>query len=123
MPRLTKQRALEVCIEMWDWLAENPDKQKHHAIEELNLDSDELGGYNCSACAYEDQMRESITCKGLVAKRVCHYCPMWTGKEKCNSSTSPYHIWLVNSAYSLRSEAAKDIANLAREKLAKLQND
>ena len=46
---LTKKEALEICIKMWTWLAENPSGEKREAIVILGLgplDSD------CAACHY-----------------------------------------------------------------------
>ena len=71
---MTKIEAIELCLELWTWLKENPGKKKSDwpRFKEIALMR-----ANCPACQYAYQIRpttEEIACK---------YCPVWIGASFC----------------------------------------
>lgn len=115
---LTKRRALEICIELWDWLAQtaNPHKcdwpgwQKYGQMHN-----------GCPCCQYATEVTP-------VPGKICVACPLLTLWPTnglgfcCCAYSSPYNRWQRNRGESkyargVRRKCARIIANAAREAL------
>ena len=112
----TKRTTLEVCRNLWQWLAHNPDKEKWDWPEWKDN-----GGKipechaNCPVCVYA----------GLHKGR-CIDCLLWgKGKElkgrDCMDINSPYWIWRDTEEPTIRREVALEIVAACNRALAKLK--
>jgi hypothetical protein len=114
----TKKQALEICIQMWTYMAEN-DCEKEEAIHALSLPD---MTYSCAACDYAEYMEEL---SGGVRDR-CAYCPIqtWSSIQStdtmCCEDDSPYSIWTEADTTEESKQAALDIVALAQAELDKL---
>lgn len=100
---MTKKEALEICIKMWNWLAEHPLATKDDAIDALDLPPMQN---DCAACHYALAQRTG-------RNSICNYCPVWDsteGYEVCLKEE--YGRWLNDE-----DGAAKAIADRAQKKL------
>ncbi len=83
MKQLTLIESLELCRDMWAWLAERPLARKFEYFNEHEaLDIPEA---DCYACEYDSQQ---------YTKHTCEACPLnglW--KKECCSDKSPYTLW------------------------------
>ena len=77
---------MTACADMWDWLAENPEKWKDdYPIPEGRKGMFAWGGYKCPACT--------------MVNGACARCPLaglWgTRLMACSSNQdSPYKVWI-----------------------------
>jgi len=114
---LTKRKALEKTIEMWSWLAENPDKDKEDFFEFKNISN--IPYSECYCCEFD----------GIWGN--CRNCPIinWNYDadnnmvvvDRCTNSGSAYGIWrsaIVST--KTKQQAARRIAELAELELNKL---
>jgi hypothetical protein len=106
MSELTKKKALEICRDLWTWLAEHPYKQKS-----------EWPGWNkygemrnsCPCCEYAFQnIGGACTSKCLIR---------WPGGS-CTEPESPFAEWCRNNRGS---KYALKIVKLANESLKRLK--
>lgn len=115
---LTKRKALEKTIEMWSWLAENPDKDKEDFFEFKNISN--IPYSECYCCEFD----------GIWGN--CRNCPIinWNYDadnnmivvDRCTNSGSAYGIWrsaIVST--KTKQQAARRIAELAELELNKLK--
>ena len=110
----SKRETLELCIQMWDWLAENPRREKFEAVRILNmpqLDTD------CAACEYDSWKFYTPSCGS---------CPVWEYKG-CSTMCmdEEYGDWITAERENpdfekVRIRAARRIASRARRKLEEL---
>lgn len=117
--KLSKIRALKICVEMWDLLAAHPKYDKDDVMPLLDLGESTrtlVEKYSCcAACAYTDQFKGTS----------CNRCPVWAEKDEygttitCTSPGSPYITWLTSNSSKTRAIAAKEVADLARAQLEK----
>lgn len=103
----TKEYYIKKHREMWNWLAENPDKEK---ASWPGWESNWYAENNCFLCGYVCKL-ENTSCKN---------CPLeWGITEECCDTlpVSSYYI-LYEGALSLKikAEYAKIIANLPEKK-------
>lgn len=117
---MTKRQALEITRDMWDWLSHNPDKQKPDwPGMEAACD---LAGVatlyaDCACCQFVGEGRYGVN---------CDKCPMiafWP--RRCYNRNDSYFVWKTinpssHTGRAKRAEAAKKIADGAREELRKL---
>jgi hypothetical protein len=103
----TKEYYIKKHREMWNWLAENPNKKKEH------WPGWELIGYienNCFLCGYIFQSGDGL----------CKNCPLdWVITETCmgrGSEMSYYRSYELATILRQRSGYAKIIANLPEKK-------
>lgn len=104
--KLTKKKALEICIELWTWLAETGSEYKFDWPGWK-----EYGDIwaHCPCCEYQKQNPVS-NC--LIFSGI-------NGKCTCTKEDSVYTKW--NSAgTSTRKEYAQQIVDLAKQKLSEL---
>ena len=113
----TERKALEVCRDLWQWLADNPDKRKQDW-----LGWKRNGGKiprcldDCPVCQY-DTLHED-----------CNYCLLWgEGKElkgkDCLDTESPYWRWHFSKDSTVRKAAALEIVAACNRALAKLKKE
>ena len=113
-----------LVIQMWDWLAANPDKGKEDFI--LAHPEYPKCEHNCAACEYMCQKDRWNDTEGPEAPDCKFECPMrgiWP-EGCCSGDNTAFNDWgryQHAGAYSAAGRAAKTIANHAREKLAELQ--
>ena len=118
--KLTKRKALELTVELWDWLTNNPEKKK------TDWPGWELNGgkipkllNDCPCCEYDDQHMTHFD-------DYCEHCPLleyWPGGNcEPDSRVSPWQDWIDVTDGELlideAKEAATEIADLARQALA-----
>ncbi len=118
---MTKREALEGCVALWDWLAENPGADKDEWP-----DWDKTDGYiehNCLACHYYMQKHETIN---YGCQEEC-IVPVFRkfrerdedGNAGCSHVESPFIKWedAKPDELELAAKYAKQIADSAREEL------
>jgi len=97
--RLTKSVALQLCEDLWGWLALNPEKGKEEWPGwEANGGTVPEMPYDCPCCGYGTQIagrtKEEVE-KGGIEEDECKCCPLarfWpTGR--CLNKQSPFMIW------------------------------
>ena len=112
MQELTEKRALEICRDLWDHLADNPEMEKYEWPgwnEVGDMQSD------CPCCEYADSN--------------CTECPLlyyWPEKGDalpCLRPTSPFSRWGGAELSYSRTMFAKRIANYARKALKELDKE
>lgn len=85
--RLTRKKAIELCIELWTWCMETGKRKSEWPGWEKygNAMSD------CWLCEYDDQMLERYERKTRVS---CGYCPFVTsGLGRCTDSPNYLDKW------------------------------
>jgi hypothetical protein len=127
MPKLTKRKALQICYELFTWLAENPGKHKKEWPGWIKY------GYmqnNCPCCEYQIRNYIKHQCS-------CIRCPLlkfWSSFEKrenrvgcypCEKFNTPWISWLCESNKLNKDETilecnARQIANAAKDEINKL---
>ena len=131
MKKLTKEQSLMLCIELWDWLAMNPEKGKE---DWFSIEEWKKGPvlHNCFACEYAFLQREKkIMAQArrehpAIVPTVCFYCPLkgrW-GRDYCTSYNSTYDAWEMakkETDLPLVSAWAQCLADTAREALEELR--
>jgi len=86
MREVTKREALELCVELWTWLADNPDKDKYDKAEELLGYESQTG---CPACEYAKQNTSSAD------SSICQNCPIDSWRKGPTCTSSEYVQWLI----------------------------
>jgi hypothetical protein len=96
------------CIEMWEWLRDNPDAGKWGYMLFLREQKRENEFANCWAC------REAAT-KVTENGNACEFCPVDfphpDGYPDCMSEGSPYDTW-SDSMGAESKKAASDMVEL-----------
>lgn len=112
--RLTKKKSLEICVELWAWLAEDRGRLKHNWPGwERNGGIYPVMEHNCPCCDYANQ-RLYINKERVNQMNRCNRCPISTELKNCNAG-SAFQLWrdTKNIKY------AKQILKIAKEALAK----
>ena len=112
----TERKALEVCRDLWSWLANNPDKEKWQWPDwTLNDGKIPYCESDCPLCEYK-----------ILCGSSCDSCLLWgKGKElegRCHDYKSSYWRWYYSKDSTVRKAAALEIVaacNRALEKLKK----
>lgn len=132
--RLTKRKALHLCLELWEWLEENPSASKW-AWPRWNTNAGDVSNMlsDCPCCEYS---KVPMTKDGRT--RTCTKCPLlgyWTTEDKaavknggnpCCRIGSPYDEWGVLYSAEQNQKAAQGmvkITKLAISKLPKLKGE
>ena len=112
----TKRTTLEVCRDLWQWLADNPDKGKWSwpGWEHNGGETPECWG-SCPVCQYAN-----------LHKGRCKSCLLWgEGKElkgeDCLDTESPYWRWCYSKDSTVRKAAALEIVAACNRSLEKLR--
>lgn len=79
--KLTRKKAIELCIELWTWLAETGAKKRYWPkwAEYGNA------AFNCPFCEYSRQQAEKKGEGYLSLSDTCPYCPFGGKQFRCNS--------------------------------------
>ena len=108
--KLTKRKALEICRDLWRWLAKTGtvNKSKWPGWKEHGIMA-----HNCPCCEYSMD-------RGHLTGLCIETCIIkWPGKG-CRNSESPYLGWENEGRIDERKKLAKKIVALANEALEKL---
>lgn len=109
--------------EMWEWLAEHPDKEKYEFLESRIIGRKHSGyitimnDYDfCFACFYNDVLNSGRDIDKIDLNNICnHYnCPLYD-KHKNNGCLNLYGKWTKSRTdrdYEKASKIAIQIANL-----------
>ena len=121
--RWTKRRTLEVCRDLWQWLADNPDKGKWRWPEwGRNGGETPRCRANCPVCQY-----------AILHKDRCKSCLLWgkggelereelEGEEPpCLQKNSPYFAWDCDKDITVRKSSAFEIVAACDRALDKLK--
>ena len=113
---MTKKESLEICRDMWTWLAEDP----HYRRKSDYLWEHDLKGMRCDCPCCE------FTSQGLAYAIDCTICPLrnyWPEGDlymRCLNPGSPYAGWEDN----IRSkERCLTIVNFCKEELEKMEKE
>lgn len=122
---LSRKEALEICEEMWEYLAAHPLLSKRGAAVETGYDEMQ---FDCAVCEYTKQHKHNPNRDmGYVH---CRLCPMWPEEKwgrpfACeNHPDSRYRQWRMCRSQGMPSDAsehARAIAEHAREILALME--
>ena len=97
--------------ELWNWLAENPGKDKHEWPGWKAYHNGRFVESCCYACVYDTVKGAEEGCLDC-----CKYCPLeWPGNLACGEKHSLYEEWGNANAenyYETASNLARKIANL-----------
>ena len=111
--------ALEKSIEMWEWLAEHPNKEKADFFAEKNLFDEDRPWAECYLCEYCNTVQIDHT--------HCEICPVdWTGngnydvRYRCEKAGSPYEDWKKSYDGSDCAKYAKEVVKLLKKSLNNL---
>lgn len=112
--KLTKKKALRHCVAMWEWLTENPLKEKEDWPE-----WEENGGKfqalsHCFACEYNLQQDYNYCNRNCII-------PCFASIGHCTRRGSPYIYWSRNDSIESSIRNAEIIRNSAKTALMKLQ--
>ena len=118
MKKLTKKRSIELCLELWTWLAENPGNRKRDWPEWNKYgDADSY----CFACEYVRQHRSILQTEWSCKK--CPLIALWgehKGNDPCTQNEeSPYYLWVESGCGDTKS--AKKIATYCRKLLKNME--
>ena len=107
---LTARQALEICIELWTWLRDNPDKEKYE------WPSWEKYGAMVSECPL---------CEYIGIRECSKCCPIyWRRKPNlsnhCTRYDSPYDKWCATESLRSKRFYAGKIVKLAEEALERM---
>lgn len=98
--------------ELWNWLAQNPDKQKRDwgGWEENGGEYQYGGAYEyCFACDYENERNDYWQ----DSDDGCRYCPLaWTEDNPCTTQNSLYLRWIRENNLEQRAKLAVQIRDL-----------
>ena len=99
--RLTKKKALELSITLWEWLAETG-KEKYDWMGWVKNGGKYEAHDGCFFCEYEKQHRDN-NADG------CSTCPLENGKEGCLDT--PFGDWCLAGTKSERKRYASLFLN------------
>jgi len=115
MKRLTKRHALELCRDLWRWLARHPKAEKE-GWPRWKWNGGDLPDFNCNCpcCEYVERLYFPGT--------NCKECPLvdfWPDKY-CLTTGSAFERWERSSNPKARTKYATQIADAAVKELKKL---
>lgn len=87
--KLTRKKAIELCVELWEWLAITGGKKK---------DWPEWKKYdgamnNCWFCEYQEQQVKRYKPRNECKNGFCRYCPLTKIKINCLDADCFYIQW------------------------------
>ena len=114
--RLTRKKAIELCIELWEWLAKTG-KIKSEWPEWVKYENIEC---DCWFCEY--QVRQEMrypTANHYGKNGTCRYCPLTTINVACEQDGTLYRKWDASITPQNRKKYAKlfleQIRSIAKE--------
>ena len=90
--RLTKKKAIEISIELWEWLAETG--KRKGCWDGWDKYGRMTAG--CALCEYDKQHGDS-----------CESCPYYECYEDCEEAGKPYNLWHYARTRQTRKKYAK----------------
>lgn len=108
----TKEEALQSSLEVWEYLASNPDVcDKDKAYYAL---SKKLDLWDCAACEFSQMGVSSFNCGSD-----CRNCILWTSVMPfaCEEEGSPYLKWLTSNSVAERKLGAEEMVALIKSKM------
>ena len=103
----TSDKYRQMCIEMWEWISNQPDntnKAEYFVANEFNNPPMET----CFACEYDEILFNKDPCASL-----CENCPIvWGEGMQCEDNGSPYDSWNKNKT----KQAAKIFLDFIKER-------
>lgn len=133
MSRLTKRQALEECITLWQYLADNQvrvsNRVRHNGNQVMQLKRKAISvvlpgkkyDENCPCCEYMHQ--QGLSCQ-KAQKCIIH----WSGNRSfqtkftgCSHMGSPYFLWQTSNSSGTKIRMALKIVELAKKALADLE--
>lgn len=122
MKKLTARIAIELCQQLWQWLAENPKCWKDSWSEWKRV-QDEYGdmGSFCPVCSYEISLESERACSLCILSRC------WGKGEEgrhCFDERSPYRTYNHTSFPNPEKvKAAQEIADFCAQWLKEQRDD
>jgi len=105
--RLSRKKAIELCIELWTWLAETGLRKDDWPDWPKYQDTEAIVAY-CWFCYYQEQQIERYAPDDELNKdNVCRYCPLASIRTGCGKDDSPYLKWLTAKTPKTRKKYAK----------------
>lgn len=105
MDNLTKEQAHNLCVEMWNEIAENGYDDKIKSEICLKYEPEEL----CFACHYYSNYAPTECCDSFRTN--CPFVKKY-GEDGCDFSPSPYSIWYRIDSIENKQHMAIEIADL-----------
>lgn len=105
------KESLEICIQIWDWLAEHPEHDKKYAVEFLDLPP----MLNECACCEFTEFLGFDNCEDN-----CPLTGLWSDNShgsSCLSDNSIFQQWGGSGTTKETTKYAKAIADAARKRL------
>jgi hypothetical protein len=125
--KLTKKKAIEITIELWKWMEQNPDKNKQDWPGWRVYDYADCG---CSCCEYTKRKTRNVT----IDKNCEEFCPLimlWPYKRdissdgitirmSCEQDQSIYAKWSQSHFKKNKVKYARELWQSAERILEKL---
>ena len=111
--KLTKKKALQHCVAMWEWLTENPLKEKKDWPEWEENGGELQASLYCFACEFNLQQKWSFCNDNCIL-------PCFASLGYCMNIGSPYIYWSRNNSIKSSIRNAKIIRDSAKAALMKL---
>jgi len=108
---MTKRKALEICIELWTWLAKSGSHKNRWPRWEWNGGEIKWMQNQCSLCEYSDR-----------EKKGCEACPLKEALDRCKPN-SVYAKWCASDLKIFRKWYARKIRNYAIKALKDLKSN
>ena len=114
MKKLGKLTALWLCWELWDWLAENPNRNKEDWPKWVRNEGNHIAREDCFACEYylSDPIRTECYDECII--------PCFAEHGHCNWGKAPYKMWRVAKTRKTRKKYARIIASSAYKEYKRL---
>jgi len=107
---MKKKSSKQKCLEMWEWLQDNPDKGKYEYQVFLQEQNREQEFAPCWACSEARKRSDS--------PGICDACPLAfpspDGYRDCLETGSPYNAWNVATSIKATKAAAAEMVELIK---------
>jgi hypothetical protein len=110
--RLTRKKALEICVELWTWLSQDEARYKEG-----------WPGWR----KYGHMTNRCPCCEYHAGHKYRDVCPIWgkcwNNKDQisCIADNAPFHRWCISRDAESVKAAAQEIAMLAKIQLEKIK--
>lgn len=111
MAKTNKQK----CLEMWQWLAENPGEDKTDYFVFLRNDNRSHEFSTCWACVEATDRMLRISNEYLKGAYGCGYCPVKWGGNGCHAPATSYSAWSCATTKPEYKQAAEAMVKLIEE--------
>lgn len=114
--KLTKEKAIEISIELWEWLAETG-MEKREWVGWMKYGEME---YECPLCELSRKDKEAVAREegvDLPIFKTCAECPYYLKFRFCDRKSKPYRKW----ANANTEDACKKYAKLFLAQLKELK--